>query len=85
MARITSYNVCYTKLLRTDQDGNTASSTQKISVIDTTAPTLIVPENVIVDATALDNLVSIGQATSTDLIDDAPLISNDAPAVFPLA
>ena len=32
----------------------------------------------------MDNLVSIGQATSTDLIDDAPVISNDAPATYPL-
>ncbi len=32
----------------------------------------------------MDNHVSIGQATSTDLIDDAPVISNDAPATYPL-
>jgi len=67
-----------------DQDGNSASTTQTITVIDTTPPVLTVPENVIVDATSLDNLVSVGQATSTDLIDSSSVITNDSPETFPL-
>ncbi len=67
-----------------DTSGNSASTTQKITVIDTTAPQLVLPANVIVDATALSNTVSIGTATATDIVDSTPQIQNDAPATFPL-
>jgi len=68
----------------TDTSGNSASTTQKVTVIDTTAPQLVLPANVIIDATALSNTVSIGTATATDIVDLTPQIQNDAPATFPL-
>ena len=68
----------------TDAAGNSATSNQKITIIDTTPPELIIPENVIIDATDLETLVSIGNANSTDLTDSAPTITNDAPQIFPL-
>jgi hypothetical protein len=68
----------------TDTSGNSASSTQTISVIDTTPPSLTIPQNIIVDAINTTNFVEVGLAIVDDIIDDSPTISNDAPEVFPL-
>ncbi|MGH9909188.1 MAG: HYR domain-containing protein, partial [Nitrososphaerales archaeon] len=68
----------------TDPSGNSATTTQKITVIDTTVPKLTVPDNVVIDATSLETIVSIGTATATDIIDSNPKITNNAPSVFPL-
>ena len=68
----------------TDAAGNFATATQKISVIDTTVPTIIAPESVQVEATSkLNNIVELGNATATDFI-GIESITNDAPEVFPL-
>jgi Ca2+-binding RTX toxin-like protein len=37
-----------------------------------------------VDAVNIETLLEIGFATATDIIDDTPIITNDAPEVFPL-
>ena len=68
----------------TDSSGNSATATQTVTVVDTTAPELIVPENVIVDSFSLENLVEIGDADALDLVDASPTITNDAPETFPL-
>jgi len=68
----------------TDAAGNSATLNQKITIIDTTPPKLVLPENIIIDATGLETLVSIGSANSTDLTDAAPSMTNDAPQAFPL-
>ncbi|MEE8234397.1 MAG: HYR domain-containing protein, partial [Gammaproteobacteria bacterium] len=68
----------------TDEGGNSAITAQTITIVDTTAPELILPEIVVVDATGLLSIVSIGQAISTDLTDLFPVVINDAPEIFPL-
>ena len=68
----------------TDSSGNSATATQTVTVVDTTAPELMVPENVIVDSFSLENLVEIGDADALDLVDVSPTITNDAPETFPL-
>jgi len=68
----------------TDQDGNFVTTTQIITVVDTTSPALTIPEDLIVDATGIVSIISVGQATSTDLTDPSPNITNDAPVIFPL-
>lgn len=68
----------------TDDAGNFASTTQKITVVDTTSPELTIPDDVIIDATGLQTFVLIGNSTSSDLTDSAPTITNDAPYSFPL-
>jgi hypothetical protein len=63
-----------------------------VTVRDTTPPHLVVPANTSVDATtstgasASDPAVAtfLRSATATDLVDPAPAISNDAPALFPI-
>jgi sugar lactone lactonase YvrE len=68
----------------TDEAENSASITQTITVVDTTAPSLVIPENVVADALSLKTPVSLGVASATDLTDDMPNITNDAPSMFPL-
>ena len=68
----------------TDVGGNTASIEQKITVFDTIFPILQVPENIVIEATSLEqNEVDLGEATATDNGKIAS-ITNDAPEFFPL-
>ena len=68
----------------TDSSGNFATSTQTVSVVDTTSPTLTIPENIIVDSFTLEKLVAIGEAYAFDSVDTLPILTNDAPEEFPL-
>ncbi|MDE1766956.1 MAG: HYR domain-containing protein [Thaumarchaeota archaeon] len=66
-----------------DKSGNKANATQIISVVDTTAPKIIAPHTVTVNATSpTSNTVNIGNATATDNTKVISITSN-APAVFP--
>ena len=68
----------------TDVGGNTASTEQRITIIDTIFPTLQVPDNVTIEATSLNqNEVDLGEVTAADNGEIAS-ITNDAPDVFPL-
>nr|ABZ06905.1 putative NHL repeat protein [uncultured marine crenarchaeote HF4000_ANIW93H17] len=68
----------------TDTSGNSASTTQVVSVVDTIAPSITAPDSVTAEATSADsNIVVLGNPVSSDLV-DTPSISNDAPDVFPL-
>jgi large repetitive protein len=68
----------------TDEAGNTSTATQKVTIVDTTAPAITPPEDVTVEATsASDNIVSLGSAKATDLV-SIDSITNDAPEVFPV-
>jgi len=67
-----------------DVGGNTASIEQKITVFDTTFPILEIPEDIVIEATSLDqNEVNLGEATATDNGEIAS-ITNDAPEFFSL-
>ena len=68
----------------TDVGGNTASTEQRITIIDTIFPTLQVPDNVTIEATSLNqNEVDLGEATATDN-GEITSITNDAPEFFPI-
>jgi len=68
----------------TDVGGNTANIEQKITVVDTIFPTLQVPDDVVIEATSLDqNEVNLGEGTSTDN-GEIVSITNDAPEFFPI-
>ena len=68
----------------TDTSGNSASDTQTISVIDTTLPSIVVPNDIQIEATSIDaNIIEFGSADASDLV-EIDSISNDAPEVFPL-
>ncbi|HEY8110126.1 MAG TPA: HYR domain-containing protein, partial [Candidatus Nitrosotenuis sp.] len=64
--------------------GNASTIPQKITIVDTTAPKLSIPDNVIIDAVSLKTLVTVGTPSVTDLTDVVPKVTNDAPESFPL-
>lgn len=68
----------------TDNSGNTASDEQTVTVVDTTAPTLIVPDDVTAEATDELTAVELGNASAFDLVDGSVVVSNDAPEGFPV-
>ena len=70
--------------IATDESGNSSSITQKITIVDETAPVLEVPNDIILDATSLENILEIGTAIATDIVDVSPIVSNNAPEFFPL-
>ena len=69
----------------TDDFGNSAIDSFDINVVDTTAPVLTVPADVVgFEATGALTVVPIGSASATDVADSNVTITNDAPANFPL-
>jgi len=64
----------------TDAAGNTGTATQTVTVRDTTAPALTVPDDVTVSASA-PATVDIGSASATDIF--SVTITNDGPATYP--
>jgi len=68
----------------TDISGNSASATQTVTIVDTTSPELIMPEDVMIGAFSLEKQVEIGDAQANDLASSILTITNDAPNTFPL-
>jgi Ca2+-binding RTX toxin-like protein len=68
----------------TDTSGNSATATQKITVVDRSPPQLNIPSDIVVDVTSFEMPIQIGQATATGIIDTSPTITNNATALFPL-
>lgn len=69
----------------TDNNGATATDTQIVTVVDTTKPTITAPADKTVEgktANGADN-VDLGWPTVSDIVDDSPTVTNDAPSVFP--
>ena len=67
-----------------DTSGNTASATQTVTIVDTTAPSITAPGSITMEAKSVDsNIVPLGNPVSSDLV-DIPSVSNNAPDVFPL-
>jgi len=68
----------------TDTSGNISQATQVVTIIDTTAPDVSVPTDIIVEAVDLDNNeVELGNATAYDIM-NVGSITNDAPEFFPV-
>jgi len=68
----------------TDTSGNSASATQTVTMVDTTSPELIMPEDIMIGAFSLEKQVEIGEAQANDLAGSILTITNDAPNSFPL-
>jgi hypothetical protein len=67
----------------TAANGKTASGIQKVIVADTTAPAVIAPASLTVEATGALTQVTSGAATASDAVGVVSL-SSDAPAAFPV-
>jgi len=69
----------------TDDSGNTATDTQKVTVVDTTPPSIAAPADVTVEQTdRAGTPVALGSAAASDICDAEPQVTNNAPEVFPL-
>jgi len=69
----------------TDANGQSGSDEVVVTVQDTTAPGLIVPDDVTAEQTSRNGTpVDIGEASANDICDADVDVTNDAPAVFPL-
>ena len=67
-----------------DVMGNASTTEQKVIVVDNTAPILQTPEDIVIEATSIDNNeIELGEAGATDN-GEIISISNDAPEFFPL-
>ncbi|MBN2737585.1 MAG: HYR domain-containing protein [Spirochaetales bacterium] len=72
-----STNITWTA---TDVNGNSISLIQVVTIIDTTAPVLTVPADIVKEAEAFKTAVSLGEASATDIY--GVTILNDAPLSF---
>ncbi len=73
--------VTYTAI---DSFNNSATDIQRVTVQDTTNPTLILPSDVTVEATGVLTPVDIGNATASDIADPDVTVTNDSPGSFPV-
>ncbi|MDE1830420.1 MAG: HYR domain-containing protein, partial [Thaumarchaeota archaeon] len=65
-----------------DVAGNIATTTQLVEVVDHTPPQLTIPSDIVINATAFETPVSVGQATATGVIDISPKITNNSTGLF---
>jgi len=69
----------------TDIYGNVATTTQTVTVTDTTPPTINIQQPATtIEATAPQMSVNLGVVTATDIVDGAITPTNNAPTTFPL-
>jgi hypothetical protein len=67
----------------TDDSGNSATATQRVTIEDTTAPTITAPADVTVpEADPRGTAVALGEPTVSDVCDAAPDVTNSAPPLF---
>lgn len=68
-----------------DFSGNHASASFQVTVVDTTPPTISAPANIeLITNTPGGAIVELGEASSSDIVDPSPVITNNAPDVFPM-
>jgi len=65
-----------------DKNGNSTISTQTVTVVDTTPPSLTIPSDLTVEANGIKSIVNIGSATASDIFQVT--VSNNAPSKFNL-
>ncbi|MBT8173678.1 MAG: HYR domain-containing protein, partial [Nitrosopumilus sp.] len=63
----------------TDLTGNSAEDTQLVTLVDTTPPTLVTPDNVEITLEGVLTSVDVGIASAIDTVDSNPSITNDSP------
>lgn len=63
----------------TDSGGMTASGSFKVTVEDTTPPSITCPANI---SGTVGQVVSLGSPTVSDIVDASPSVSNNAPGSF---
>lgn len=75
----------FVRWIATDTSDNTAGATQEITLVDTTPPTLVLPDDIEVEATSEGPVeIDVGEPTVTDLGSRSVTITNDVPPHFEL-
>ncbi len=67
----------------TDSEGNTAEATQTVSIVDTTPPELVQPDELLVEATGPSTPVTLNEPVALDAV-AVDALFHDAPASFAL-
>ncbi|MBM2851896.1 MAG: hypothetical protein HW420_443, partial [Candidatus Nitrosotenuis sp.] len=68
----------------TDSSGNLSTTTQKVTIIDTTAPTIATPSDITLEAISKsDNTVSLETPITSDNV-EITSVTSDAPEFFPV-
>ncbi len=65
-----------------DESGNKVNSTQIVEVVDRSPPQLIIPQDMVSDATAFETPLVVGQASATGIIDTSPKITSNSTGIF---
>ncbi|MDX8377066.1 MAG: HYR domain-containing protein, partial [Mariprofundales bacterium] len=68
----------------TDGYGNLTVANQLIHISDTTPPTLSIPADIYSEAASTQSTINLGTATAQDLVSITPIVTNNAPATFPV-
>jgi len=68
----------------TDTSGDSTTATVDVKVKDITLPTITAPDDKNIEATGINTTVVLGNATATDAVTTAPIVSNNAQSSFPL-
>ena len=66
-----------------DESGNISHIDHKVIIIDTSAPELQIPTDMIIDATSLQSIIEIDSPKTSDVMGISS-VTNDAPESFPL-
>lgn len=66
----------------TDTSDNIASNAQQVVVIDTTPPELVIPDDIVIEATSTQTSIDIGEPRASDIASANITITNDAPETF---
>ena len=68
-----------------DGSGNSATATQKVTIKDTTPPSISAPADIGAVSNGTLTKVSLGTPTVTDIANPSPIVTNDAPSAgFPV-
>ena len=68
----------------TDSSGNSATATQTVTVVDTTAPSVTAPDSITIEASGAEgNLADIGLGSGSDTVEIIS-VTSDSPDTFPL-
>ena len=68
----------------TDSSENTATAIQRVTVQDTTNPTITAPPDINAEATGELTTIELGSPTVSDIVDSNVAVTSDAPTSFPI-
>jgi hypothetical protein len=68
----------------TDSSGNSAYADQTVTIVDSTSPSIVAPDDIILESADDFTTVDLGMPSTSDLVDPFPTVTNNAPDMFPI-